>query len=119
MCLVWSTLCGVNVFAQSCPVCCHQLDLFFNSHPLKAQTGFLKPGLDSQEASTLSFQQFRKMYTDLDKGIRDQLHPFNPTADGYKLQKKFSNPMSVSHVFVHCIFCKFNYPNFLSPAKSI
>lgn len=33
-CLVWSILCGVfNVFAQSCPVCFHQLDLFFPSHP--------------------------------------------------------------------------------------
>lgn len=53
---VWSgPLCVVFLmcFAQSCPVCCHQVDLLVPSHAPNVQTGFLKPGLDSTEASTL------------------------------------------------------------------
>lgn len=79
MCLVWSILCGVfNVFAQSCPVCCHQLDLLFPSS--KAQTGFLKPNLE--EASTL-LSQFRQIMPESvqtwTRGFEIDDIVFNPT----------------------------------------
>lgn len=39
--------CGVlNVFAQSCPVCRHQTRSDLSPVRIKAQTGFLKPGLE-------------------------------------------------------------------------
>lgn len=87
----------------------------YPSHPLKARTGFLIPGLDSQIASALFlrvFQQTRLKCTDLVYEIYDMVS--NPIPDGYKIPNVCQLRVCILRP-THRHY--FNYPYIFTPAK--